>query len=181
MGFDGMGSHPAATTAPKSPFPATHHEKTQQVYPSATSTNIPKAFPPGQAGPRLLPAGRAGLGLSRGWVGSGLWDLPPPWGCASLPLAGNSLLVFPGTLARFHLSCLVFLANSCRVKLFNNIFSGLQAAGETEPRRCACLCRFATWGRPRGEGTSIPEGICTWELQGMELGTLLPAGMATEG
>lgn len=155
MGWDLPLCHPAATTAPSPAIPQEKSEKVapptrdQRVYPSATSTNFPKAFPLCQASPRLLSAG--------GWVGSGLCHLPaPPWGCASLWLAGNSLLVFPGTLARFHFSCLVFLANSCRVKLFNNIFSGLQAAGETEPRRCACLCRFPTAGQPQGE---LPPGI----------------------
>lgn len=43
--------------------------------------------------------------------------------------------MFTGTLARFRFSCLVFLANSSRVKLFNNIFGGTQAAGEAEPKR----------------------------------------------
>lgn len=55
--------------------------------------------------------------------------------CASAALARSSLLVFTGTLARFRFSCLVFLANSSRVKLFNNIFGGTQAAGEAEPKR----------------------------------------------
>lgn len=55
--------------------------------------------------------------------------------CASAALARSSLLVFTGTLARFRCSRLVFLANSSRVKLFNNIFGGTQAAGEPEPKR----------------------------------------------
>ncbi|EOA94288.1 hypothetical protein Anapl_18067 [Anas platyrhynchos] len=59
--------------------------------------------------------------------------------CASAVLARSSLLVFTGTLARFRCSRLVFLANSSRVKLFNNIFGGMQAAGEPEPKRFSFL------------------------------------------
>lgn len=93
----------------------------------------------------------AGLGAA-GCLGSALapagWEQTPPaspsWGCASLTLARNSLLVFTGTLYIFHFSRLVFLANSCRVKLFNNIFGGMQAAGETQPKHFPCRGGFAT-------------------------------------
>lgn len=47
--------------------------------------------------------------------------------------------MFTGTLAGFRCSRLVFLANSSRVKLFNNIFGGMQAAGEPEPKRFSFL------------------------------------------
>lgn len=135
------------------PLP-THPPEKKRLHPPETSGFIPVQHPPTSPKPFLCDEqsqapscweSRAGTrGLGGLWVGSGLWDLAPPWGCANLLLPANSLLVFPGTLAGFHFSCLIFLANSCRVKLFNNIFSGLQAAGETEPRLCLPLpiCHF---------------------------------------
>lgn len=86
------------------------------------------------------------LGQGLVWLGA---ELKPP--CASLTLARNSLLVFTGTLYIFRFSCLVFLANSYRVKLFNNIFGGMQAAGETQPKHFPCRRGFATSGQPKGK------------------------------
>lgn len=64
--------------------------------------------------------------------------------------AGNEqpLLAFPGNLYAAHFSCLVFLANSSRVKLFNNIFSSTQPAEETPPKPRSCLYGLVTSGRP---------------------------------
>lgn len=188
MGWDGIShcatfqppQHPRAPFKPSTRKKCLHLPVTSGFIPVQYPPTFPKLFLSGKQIPGSFLLGEWGWGLPGGWVGLGFWELTPPWGCASLPLAGNSLLTFPGTPARFHSSCLVFLANSCRVKLFNNIFSGLQAAGETEPRRCARLCRCATWGQPQGKVS--PETLRNsefWSCKGRSWALQLPAGIGT--
>lgn len=109
-------------------------------------------------------------------------SLHPPGAVPSSRWQGTACSRFLAPSPGFHSSCLVFLANSCRMKLFNNIFRGLQAAGETEPRSSACLCRFAASGQPHGEAPpEILRDSLFLELQGWSWVRQPPAGVTTAG
>lgn len=138
-----------ATRAQHQPAPPKPSIRKQRFHPTEprvdSSTGSAGPFttppqPPCPASSRLLPTAESGAG---GCSGSGL---PPPHACASPMLARSRLLAFPGTCCMFlplaACSCLslpvpasrlVFLANPCRVKLFNNIFGCAQAAGGAQP------------------------------------------------